>query len=46
MLDDVPKRLEIEYFRAFDAADFVRVTNEALPRNASAPALVAMRARV
>lgn len=45
-LGDVPKRLEIEYFYGFDAADFVRVTKETLPRNASAPALEAMRPRV
>jgi hypothetical protein len=42
-LDDVPKRLEIAYFFAFEPSDFVRATNETLPRNTSAEEIAQIR---
>lgn len=36
LLDDVPKRLEIEYFRGFSADDFVRSTEGLIRRNMGA----------
>jgi hypothetical protein len=46
VLEDVPKRLEIEYFWAIKAADFARATDQGIARNVGAAALEALRPRI
>ena len=46
VLDDVPKRLEIEYFWAIEAADFARATADGIERNVAADTLAPLRPRI
>lgn len=46
VLDDVPKRLEIEYFWPIEAADFARVTTEGLEQNVDRETLARLRPRI
>jgi hypothetical protein len=46
VLEDVPKRLEIEYFWPIGAADFARATDVGIARNVDAAALAALRPRI
>ena len=46
VLDDVPKRLEIEYFWSLDAEDFASAANELLGRTQSPAQLAALRDRL
>jgi hypothetical protein len=46
VLDDVPKRLEIEYFWSLDAEDFASAANELLERTQSPAQLAALRERL
>lgn len=43
VLDDVPKRLEIEYLRGFEAQDFVRSTVTLVQRNVTPERFAALR---
>lgn len=43
VLDDVPKRLEIEYFWSIEAADFAKAQDEGIARNLDAAALERIR---
>jgi hypothetical protein len=45
-LDDVPKRLEIEYFWAIRAADFARATDTGIARNVDEAKLAQLRPRI
>lgn len=46
ILDDVPKRLEIEYFWAIEAADFARVTTEGIETNVDRETFARLRPRI
>ena len=46
VLEDVPKRLELHYFYAISAADFVKATDATIGDNISAATLTAIRPRV
>ncbi|MBA3939354.1 MAG: chalcone isomerase family protein [Planctomycetes bacterium] len=46
VLKDVPKRLELHYFYAIDAGDFVKATNATIGDNISAATLAAIRPQV
>lgn len=46
VLEDVPKRLEIEYFWSLDAEDFASAANELLERTQSPAQLAALRDRL
>jgi len=46
VFEDVPKRLEIEYFYGFDAADFVKVTRDRIRLNVPAVEFEALRPRI
>jgi hypothetical protein len=46
VLDDVPKRLEIEYFWPIEAADFARVTTQGIEQNVDRETLARLRPRI
>jgi hypothetical protein len=46
VLDDVPRRLEIEYFWSIPAEDFVRATRAGMARNLDAATLERFRERI
>jgi hypothetical protein len=46
VLDDVPRRLEIEYFWSIDAADFAVATVEGIRRNVPADELPSLRGAI
>lgn len=45
-LDDVPKRLEIEYFWGIGAADFAKATDTGIARNVDTATLAQLRPRI
>ncbi len=46
VLEDVPKRLEIQYLRGFSATDFVKATNTKVAQNVDVETLGRLRARL